>query len=109
MLGGLIDRASRGLPSGSGLTLLLGAAGARLKLQMLVDPPSREGAPSERTGQELSQTEQVGAVLSWDPSTGSLQLSQQATRRLLASLGGRYREREDRNLTVFFPVATETG
>ena len=109
MLGGLIDRASRGLPSGSGLTLLLEAAGARLKLQMLVDPPSREDAPSERTGQEPSQTEQVGAVLSWDPSTGSLQLSQQATRRLLASLGGRYREREDRNLTVFFPVASEPG
>ncbi len=109
MLGGLIDRASRGLPSGSGLTLLLGAAGARLKLEILAQPPSRETGPSELTGQEPSQTAKVGAVLSWDPSTGSLQLSQQATRQLLASLGGRYRQREDRNLTVFFPVAFETG
>jgi len=109
MLGGLIDRASRGLPSGSGLTLLLGAAGARLKLEILAQPPSRETGPSELTGQEPSQTAKVGAVLSWDPSTGSLQLSQQATRQLLASLGGRYRQREDRNLTVFFPVASETG
>ena len=109
MLGGLIDRASRGLPAGSGLTLLLGAAGARLKLEILAQPPSRETGPSELTGQEPSQTAKVGAVLSWDPSTGSLQLSQQATRQLLASLGGRYRQREDRNLTVFFPVASETG
>ena len=124
MLGGLIDRASRGLPSGSELTLLLGAAGARLKLQILVHQPRRDAGPSDLTGQGPSQTTadgpstagaaragtaKVGAVLSWDPSTGSLQLSQQATRQLLASLGGRYRQREDRNLTVFFPVASETG
>ena len=119
MLGGLIDRASRGLPSGSGLRLLLGAAGARLKLQILVHPSSRETGPCETTEQASPQTAtskkadvdtaKVGAVLSWDPTTGSLQLSQQATRQLLASLGGRYRQREDRNLTVFFPVASETG
>ena len=109
MLGGLIDRASRGLPSGSGLTLRLGAAGARLKLQILVQAPHRDGSPTDRSGQETSQTAKVGAVLSWDPSTGSLQLSQQATRQLLESLGGRRRQREDRNLTVFFPVASEPG
>lgn len=111
MLGGLIDRAGRGLPSGSQLRLLLTAAGARLKLQLLVQPPGRrsETADAEGSPQEQSPTEKVGAVLSWDPTTGSLQLSQQATRQLLASLGGRYRQRQDRELTVFFPVDADSG
>ena len=45
-------------------------------------------------------------VLSWDPSTGSLQLSQDATRQMMASLGGRYQPKRDRDITVFFPVHT---
>ena len=49
--------------------------------------------------------EQLGPVLSWNTDTGSLQLSQSATRQLMASLGGRYHARRDRDLTVFFPVA----
>ena len=48
-------------------------------------------------------------MLSWDPTTGSLQLSQAATRQLMASLGGRYHARRDRDLTVFFPVAPSAG
>jgi hypothetical protein len=44
-------------------------------------------------------------VLSWNPETGSLQLSHQATQRLFHSLGGRLTERGERGLTVFFPVA----
>ena len=101
MLGGLIDRVSRGLPGGAGLRLELQPAGARLKLQLLVQ---MEDGPVSTTS--TSNTEQVGTVLSWDPATGSLQLSQAATRQLMASLGGRYHARRDRDLTVFFPVAT---
>lgn len=100
MLGGLIDRVSRGLPGGTGLRLELQPAGARLKLQLLVQ--MEDGPASTGSG---SSTEQVGTVLSWDPATGSLQLSQSATRQLMASLGGRYHARRDRDLTVFFPVA----
>ena len=100
MLGGLIDRVSRGLPGGTGLRLELQPAGARLKLQLLVQ--MGDGPASTGSG---SSTEQVGTVLSWDPATGSLQLSQSATRQLMASLGGRYHARRDRDLTVFFPVA----
>jgi len=48
----------------------------------------------------------VGPVLSWNPETGSLQLSRQATQRLFHSLGGRLTERSGNDLTVFFPVAT---
>ena len=100
MLGGLIDRVSRGLPGGTGLVLELQPAGARLKLQLLVQMADRPMSTASS-----SSTEQVGTVLSWDPATGSLQLSQAATRQLMASLGGRYHARRDRDLTVFFPVA----
>ena len=100
MLGGLIDRVSRGLPGGTGLRLELQPAGARLKMQLLVQ--MEDGPASTGSG---SSTAQVGTVLSWDPATGSLQLSQSATRQLMASLGGRYHARRDRDLTVFFPVA----
>tara|TARA_B100002051_G_scaffold276609_1_gene326100 strand:+ start:7856 stop:9217 length:1362 start_codon:yes stop_codon:yes gene_type:complete len=106
MLGGLIDRASRGLPNGAQLRLLLRAAGARLKLQILVHGPQHQRSEADETNQD-QQTARIGPVLSWNPETGSLQLSQQATRQLLASLGGRYRQRQDRNVTVFFPVAND--
>ena len=116
MLGGLIDRVSRGLPPGSRLLLLLQPAGARLKLQLQVRSQASSTAADDAADIELIDTdlvdtepvdkEQVGTVLSWDPSTGSLQLSQDATRQLMASLGGRYQARRKRDLTVFFPVAS---
>jgi BRCT domain type II-containing protein len=43
-------------------------------------------------------------VLSWNPSTGSLHLSRQATQQLFRRLGGRLTERSGSGLTVFFPV-----
>ena len=47
----------------------------------------------------------IGPVLNWNPQTGSLQLSQIATQKLLASLGGHVTQRRDTGLTVFFPIA----
>ena len=47
----------------------------------------------------------IGPVLNWNPQTGSLQLSQIATKRLLASLGGHVTKRRDTGLTVFFPIS----
>jgi signal transduction histidine kinase len=103
MLGGLIDRFSRGLPSGSRVTVSLLPAGTRLKLQL-----SSEGHdPTEHDGNGNGNGEQrelVGPVLSWNPTTGSLQLSRQATQRLFHRLGGRLTERNGSGLTVFFPV-----
>ena len=99
VLGGLVDRFSRGLPAGAVVQLSLRPAGARLKLRfsateaVLADPEEAGGA------------ERVGPVLSWNPGTGSLQLSRQATQRLFHSLGGRLAERAGNDLTVFFPVA----
>ena len=77
-----------------------------VKLQLRVEHPdsgqAMEAGPSP-------QREDVGTVLSWDPSTGSLQLSQDATRQMMASLGGRYQPRRERDITVFFPVHIPSG
>ena len=100
MLGGLVDRSSRGLPEGAQLLLQLRPAGARLKLHLRSHVDHNN--PSAK---EMERTAELGPVLSWNPGTGSLQLSQGATRRLLASLGGRLIQQRDRGLTVFFPVA----
>ena len=102
MLGGLIDRCSRGLPAGSSLTLTLQPAGAKLKLQLLSRTPDQlESLDSDNLSQE-----QLGPVLSWNTNTGGLQLSQNATRDLLERLGGRLTQRRDQGLTVFFPIAS---
>jgi signal transduction histidine kinase len=101
MLGGLIDRFSRGLPPGSGVSLSLQPAGSRLKLQLR----SGDSGAAQRWNRETpGRRHSVGPVLSWDPNTGSLQLSRQATQQLFRRLGGRLTERGDNGLTVFFPV-----
>jgi len=99
VLGGLVDRFSRGLPAGAVVALSLQPAGARLKLRLSAGAAGLGGMESE------GGSERVGPVLSWNPGTGSLQLSRQATQRLFHSLGGRLAERAGNDLTVFFPVA----
>jgi signal transduction histidine kinase len=106
MLGGLMDRFSRGLPSGSEVRLSLQPAGPRLKLQ-LSGAVARTQAGDGSIG--AGRSEQVGPVLSWNPDTGSLQLSRQATRQLFHQLGGRLTERGGSSLTVFFPLAERGG
>jgi signal transduction histidine kinase len=111
MLGGLMDRFSRGLPSGSLVQLSLQPAGSRLKLQLGSQNPKGESsrsdpqAPPAGSAAAGTAAERVGPVLSWNPCTGSLQLSQQATRQLFHRLGGRLTERGGSHLTVFFPLA----
>ena len=100
VLGGLVDRFSRGLPAGAEVRLTLQPAGARLKLRLSA---SGVDLPEAEAGGDGS--ERVGPVLSWNPGTGSLQLSRQATQRLFHSLGGRLAERSGNDLTVFFPLA----
>ena len=101
MLTGLIDRNSRGLQAGGELTLKLRPAGQRLKLQILTQL-------SKINHSEVSDSvsnEEIGPVLSWNPATGNLQLSQAATQRLLKSLGGRLTNRRDSGITIFFPIS----
>ena len=54
---------------------------------------------------ESVSNEEIGPVLSWNPATGNLQLSQAATQRLLKSLGGRLTNRRDKGITIFFPIS----
>ncbi|MBM5799396.1 MAG: HAMP domain-containing histidine kinase [Cyanobacteria bacterium K_DeepCast_35m_m2_023] len=101
MLGGLIDRFSRSLPGGSAIELSLVAAGPRLKLHLRCETP---GGGTGNSGDQLHARELLGPVLSWNPTTGSLQLSRQATQQLFQQLGGRLTERSGSGLTVFFPI-----
>ena len=101
MLRGLIDKNTRGLKEGSTLVLELRPAGQKLKLELKVQK-------TERTKREEFKKESgsdIGLVLNWNPQTGSLQLSQIATQKLLASLGGYVTKRRDTGLTVFFPIS----
>ena len=101
MLRGLIDKNTRGLKEGSTLILVLRPAGQQLKLELKVHK-------IETNPREISMKEDgsdIGPVLNWNPQTGSLQLSQTATQKLLASLGGHVTKRRDTGLTVFFPIS----
>ncbi len=101
MLRGLIDKNTRGLKEGSTLILELRPAGQKLKLQLKVQK-------LDSKNEEMSKRENgsdLGPVLNWNPQTGSLQLSQNATQKLLASLGGHVTQRRDTGLTVFFPIS----
>jgi signal transduction histidine kinase len=107
MLGGLMDRFSRSLPAGSHVRLRLRPAGQRLKLQLSSDAPGSRGAAT--TMETAKESARVGPVLSWNPTTGSLNLSRQATQLLFHRLGGRFTERGGTSLTVFFPLAERVG
>jgi hypothetical protein len=101
MLRGLIDKNTRGLQEGSTLILELSPAGQKLKLQLKVQKTDSKNnvLPKRDSGSDL------GPVLNWNPQTGSLQLSHNATQKLLASLGGHVTQRRDSGLTVFFPIS----
>ncbi len=101
MLSGLIDKNTRGLKQGSTLILELRPAGQKLKLQLKVQKleSNRKEILKKDKGSD------IGPVLNWNPQTGSLQLSQNATHKLLTSLGGHVTQRRDTGLTVFFPIS----
>jgi hypothetical protein len=101
MLRGLIDKNTRGLKEGSTLILELRPAGQKLKLQLKVQKIDSKKKEILKRGNGSD----LGPVLNWNPQTGSLQLSQNATQKLLASLGGHVTQRRDTGLTVFFPIS----
>jgi len=101
MLRGLIDKNTRGLKEGSTLILELRPAGQKLKLQLKV----QKLESNQKEIHKKDNGSDIGPVLNWNPQTGSLQLSQNATQKLLASLGGHVTQRRDTGLTVFFPIS----
>ena len=102
MLGGLIHKNTRGLKEGSILILELRPAGQKVKLQLYVQ---KENSQLKEKNSK-SDGSDLGPVLNWNPQTGSLQISQAATQKLLFSLGGHVTQRRDTGLTVFFPIST---
>ena len=100
MLGGLIDKNTRGLREGSTLILELRPAGQKIKMQLIVHKKDE----NDRTNKHDNGSD-IGPVLNWNPQTGSLQISQSAMHKLLASLGGHVTQRKDTGLTVFFPIS----
>ena len=102
MLAGLMDRFSRTLRRGAKVKVELQAAGDNLKLRFSGNLNNNLDSANTL---EPSHESMVGPVLTWDPGTGSLQLSPQATQQLFASLGGRFTERRGSNLTLYLPVA----
>ena len=76
-------------------------AGQKLKLQLKVK--KLDAGKNEISNKENGSD--IGPVLNWNPQTGSLQLSQISTQKLLASLGGHVTQRRDTGLTVFFPIS----
>ena len=101
MLSGLINKNTRGLKEGSTLILELRPAGQKLKLQLKV----QRLESNQKEILKKDSGSDIGPVLNWNPQTGSLQLSQNATQKLLASLGGHVTKRRDAGLTVFFPIS----
>ena len=89
------------MKEGSTLILELRPAGQKLKLQLRVQKleSKKKELKTRDNGSDL------GPVLNWNPQTGSLQLSQNATQKLLASLGGHVTKRRNTGLTVFFPIS----
>ena len=103
MLGGLINKNTRGLTEGSTIILELRPAGQKIKLQLLVHKKGFYKIDQESHNKQIGSD--IGPVLNWNPQTGSLQISQAATQKLIASLGGHVTERRGTGLTVFFPIA----
>ena len=89
------------MKEGSTLILELRPAGQKLKLQLKVQKLETK----KKDLQKREHGSDLGPVLNWNPQTGSLQLSQNATQKLLASLGGHVTQRRDTGLTVFFPIS----
>ncbi|BBL86357.1 Signal transduction histidine kinase (chromatophore) [Paulinella micropora] len=105
MLGGLVARYSRDLDSSHIIQLSLTSAGTRLKLQL--GCKSQAGTIEPTCVQSNDKQACLNPVLTWNPTTGSLQLSQEATQRLFHSLGGQVSEGSSNSLIVFFPLAGE--
>nr|YP_002049252.1 hypothetical protein PCC_0614 [Paulinella chromatophora]ACB43042.1 hypothetical protein PCC_0614 [Paulinella chromatophora] len=101
MLGGLVARYSRNLSSSQTIQLSLTAAGARLKLQLHCE------SQTLNTSTFRMNNDDDNPVLTWNPNTGNLQLSKEATQKIFHSLGGQFTEGSGNGLIVFFPLAEE--
>nr|AUG32591.1 hypothetical protein PLO_605 [Paulinella longichromatophora] len=105
MLGGLVAHYSRDLNSTHTIRLSLTPAGTRLRLQLGFG--SQSGSIDQTNRKLHNKQSCLNPVLTWNPTTGSLQLSEEATQKLFHSLGGQVSEGSGDSLVVFFPLAEE--
>lgn len=111
MLGGLIDRVTHTLPSGSHIQLHVSLAGSQLKLQLRSRPDeTRSTVPAPSFFAPTLQA--IGHLLMFQPETGNLSLNLDVTKNLFQALGGklivRHRPHHGEVVTIFLPLETKS-
>ncbi|MFN5516377.1 MAG: sensor histidine kinase [Cyanobacteriota bacterium] len=101
VLTGLIEKFVRRLSGGGQIRLCVSAAGPRLKVQF-----------HTQSSDQLNPLKALGALLMFQPETGSLCLNWDVTKNLFQSLGGkltvRRRSPQEEELTIYLPLGKPT-
>jgi His Kinase A (phospho-acceptor) domain len=97
ILGGLIEKFTRNLPSGSNFEVLILPAGNQLKLQFVSESNFNN-----------DHVKCLGKLLLFQPDTGSLSLSHDVTKNIFHALGGKFTIKQKPHkgeiLTIFLPL-----
>jgi len=97
MLGGIMEKFTRNIPSGGHFQVLVLPAGNQLKLQFLSE-----------SNLSSNQVKCLGKLLLFQPETGSLSLNPDVTKHIFHVLGGKLiiKQKQDKGeiLTVFLPL-----
>lgn len=97
ILGGLMEKFTRNLPSGGNFEVLILPAGNQLKLQFLSDSNFNN-----------DQVKCLGKLLLFQPDTGNLCLNHDVTKNIFHALGGKLtiKQKPDKGeiLTIFLPL-----
>ncbi|MBE9222327.1 HAMP domain-containing histidine kinase [Cyanobacterium stanieri LEGE 03274] len=100
MLGGLMEKFTRNIPSGGHFQVLVLPAGNQLKLQFLSE-----------SNLNSNQVKCLGKLLLFQPETGSLSLNPDVTKHIFNVLGGKLiiKQKQDKGevLTVFLPLGKQ--
>ncbi|WP_069789872.1 sensor histidine kinase [Cyanobacterium sp. IPPAS B-1200] len=100
MLGGLMEKFTRNIPSGGHFQVLVLPSGDQLKLQFLSE-----------SNLNNNQVKCLGKLLLFQPETGSLSLNPDVTKHIFNVLGGKLIIKQNQNkgevLTVFLPLGKQ--
>lgn len=100
MLGGLMEKFTRNIPSGGHFQVLVLPSGDQLKLQFLSE-----------SNMNSNQVKCLGKLLLFQPETGSLSLNPDVTKHIFNVLGGKLiiGQKQDKGevLTVFLPLGKQ--
>ncbi|MGY6528918.1 MAG: sensor histidine kinase [Cyanobacterium sp.] len=100
MLGGLMEKFTRNIPSGGHFQVLVLPSGDQLKLQFLSE-----------SNLNSNQVKCLGKLLLFQPDTGSLSLNPDVTKHIFNVLGGKLIIKQNQNkgeiLTIFLPLGKQ--